>query len=298
LDITKALKQCATPAEFYRIRILIENILTPSEVLMLARSAEQFFEPARAWLKEFCNALQSGHTQIQNFQRKPITSSIELFQSAGNDQGDKTLLLSFCGAYPFRPLALPTAIFLQHIPAERFDVLVLRDPAGLFFLKGVSNYVQSIDALADRIAAEISHTRYRAVRSCGISAGGYAALVVGELLNAECAVSFSTGHPASFLRSSKLTVAGLDGYEADRMLAKRDRRSVTKMLNIFGQENLKDREVAKSLSQTFPGLHNLAVAGIKSHLVVVELIRKNALKKFLDRTLLGALDPAIYAHQN
>lgn len=291
MNVIKALQECRTPAEFYRVRITIENLLTPTEFLGLIRMAGQFPEQVREWFKMFEIAMLSGNTQIQNFRRTPLSPNIDFFESEESGVNSRTLLLSFCGIYPFRPLALPTAIFLQYVPAIRFDVLVIRDPSALCFLRGVPDYADSIDALLRKIERELPLNKYQSIRSSGMCAGGYASLVAGELLNAECAVSFGGAHPTRSLHLDSFKKAGLDGYEADAVLGNMDRINSINISNIYAQENSWDKERAKSLHGMFPSLRNVEVATASSHLLASELLQRNELKHLLDQTLIGTLAP-------
>lgn len=298
MDVIEELRECKTPAQFYRIRIIIENLLTPAQFLDVAANVDQFPEPTRGWFKTFETQMLSGNTQIQNYQREPLGAHIDFFEGSGDRDHAKTLLLSFCGRDPFRPLALPTAIFLQYVPASRFDVLVLRDPSDLWFLKGVPGYADSIEVLVQRIERDLPISTYHSVRSSGICAGGYAALVAGELLDAECAVSFGGAHPRCSSHQDSFRNAELDGYEADRVLGNIERISAVKMSNIYAQDCSWDKERAKSLYTMFPSLRNVEVAGVKSHLLASELLNRNALKQLLDQTLIGASDSIAWVPRN
>ncbi len=290
MNVIQALQECKTPAEFHRIRITIENLLTPAEFVGLIRMSDQFPVPVRERFKTFEIAMLSGNDKIQNFRRTPVGANIDFFESAGEGFPAKTLLLHFCGIYPFRPLGLPTAIFLQYVPANRFDVLVLRDPSAHFFLTGVPDFADSIVALVHKIEQQFPIKKYRSIRSSGICAGGYAALVTGELLNAECAVSFAGAHPTRAQSFESFRAAGLDGYEADVMLGNMNRSQKIRMSNIYAKGNAWDKDRAQSLTPTFPLLRHVEVATTHSHLLAAELLQRNELKHLLDQTLTGTLD--------
>lgn len=121
----------------------------------------------------------------QPFIRQDIASDIALFTGPAGNQRD--LIVAFCG----RSQRLMTcwSLFLQFIPADRFDVLILADRSNAHFFNGIKGYADSFYELMSKLNDQIVHQRYRRVFAYGTSTGGFPALRGGIVLRAFRAVS-------------------------------------------------------------------------------------------------------------
>jgi len=81
----------------------------------------------------------------------------------------------------------------------------VRDAHQVWYHRGVPGYGRSIDELAARLREEIDQQDVDRVVVAGNSAGGYAALLFGTLLEADVVLSFS---PKTFLISDDLHAIG------------------------------------------------------------------------------------------
>ncbi len=290
MSVLKAFDGCTTPADFYKVQIALENLATPLDLRRLVRGLDQVPEPARQWLRNMSNMMNAAGAPTQGFIRTNLGDHLTLFKSGRRDGERKRLLVSFSGVYPYRPLAIPTPVFLQHVPADRFDVILLRDPKQLFYLKGIPGYADDIAGVAGRLREFAVNGRYRSIRSIGMSAGGFAALVAGTLAGADCAVGFCCLHPTSGRHRPRVLAAGLDGFELDRALQRAPAGSAPKIMLLFGAGNQGDRDGANALGRMFPQAKLVELAGVSSHHLPYELLKRGLLRRVVDQAFLDGFD--------
>lgn len=284
MNHVEAFAQCRTPADFYRLQIALENECAPLELLEQFGCRDEFAPPVRRWISGLEDMMRRGNDTVQPFVRTGLSENVQFYHAAAGG-GTKSLLVGFCGN--FQRLMMPLSVFLQHVPAELFDVVLLRDPERSFFLRGVPGYVSSLAQLPERLGRDLPLDRYASVRCIGTSAGGAAALVAGEVFGAERALSFGGGNPARSAES--LEPKGLTGGELDAVFAG-SQRCCARKLAFFGEANDVDRETAQSLRRAYPGTRVVPIRGLSTHNVFYELFERKELTAFFADTLLGGRD--------
>lgn len=291
MSVLHAFDRCRSPADFYQVRIGLENLATPEEMHALVAAAERLPEPVKPWLQGLGAMMAAGATDTQAYRRTALGPNVTLFASDEAGGARKCLIASFCGLYPYRPLAIPTPVFLQHVPARRYDVLVLRDPGQRFYIDGVAEFGDGIGGVAQRLRALARERDSAGLRTLGMSAGTLAALVAGTLASAQCAVGFSGEHPGAPRFETRLRESGLDTRALDRALDGAAADAATRTMLIFGADSAPDRDGAESIRRVFPRARVVEVAGISSHFVPYELLRRGALARLLDQAILDGFDP-------
>ena len=87
-------------------------------------------------------------------------------------------------------------------------IIFVKDIYKQWYVTGINEKINSIDRLKDFLAKE---TRGYEITTCGSSAGGYMALLIGALLNAERIVDSSGQHDLFLLKGNPL----IDKYSND-----------------------------------------------------------------------------------
>lgn len=217
------------------------------------------------------------------FARTPLSPQANFFACHAH-RAPKSLLVCFCGVA--NRMMMPVPVFLQLVPEDRFDVLVLKDPAGLGYLRGVPGLGGDLRQVAQAIASRLDCGSYADVRCLGVSGGGAAALYAGLLLQAERAVSVCGSHRslASGPRGAG-PAAGPTGHEFDALTAGRAGNGATRLVAVFGAQSARDREGAASLKEYLPACEMMAVANLADHNVLAGLLKNGALKAFLAEVL-------------
>jgi hypothetical protein len=282
VNFTAAFEACRTPADFYRLQISLENECAPAELLPAFECRDRLPAPARKWIERLHSMMRRGGQTFQPFAREVLAENALFFHDGSIPRHDKSLLVCFCGNFQRLMIQLP--VFLQHVPARDFDVLVFRDPRKLFFLRGVPGYVPDLAALPERLGRDLCLERYASVRCLGTSAGGAAGLAAGAVLGAERALSFGGAHPSR--AGEYLAEYGLNGCEFDAFFRDADCGRL-RLRAFFGAGNAHDLETAASLCRAFPGVKAVRVDGMAEHNIFFELFERGDLQGFLDKNLLG-----------
>jgi hypothetical protein len=277
MDVPAALAACVTTADHYRLQIEAENLLAPLEVDALREAGLD--PPARVWVDRLWQSSMLVAKPLKPFLRRDLGANATCYEGPGASEG-RILVVCFTGA-GLRPM-MPVAPFLQALPAERCDVLVLRDPDRNSFLHGVPGYAPDFPALAARIAADVPSGRHAGWRAFGTSAGGAAALTLGAHVGAPLALSLGGGHPIGL--AARLPARRLDHAMLDRAVAAAP--PGTRLVCAHGLDCAKDAVRSRLLAMAVRGTV-LEVEGVHEHAVLNGLLRLGTLPRFFSEVLLG-----------
>lgn len=100
----------------------------------------------------------------------------------------RTMLIAFAAMSPLKPPPFHLFEATTGLPVKR---LFVRDPARVWYQHGVPGFGDSIDEVAASLRAIIDEHEVDRLVTIGSSAGGYAALAFGSLLEADLVLSFS-----------------------------------------------------------------------------------------------------------
>jgi len=114
----------------------------------------------------------------------------------------KTMLVAFAAMSPLMPPPFHLFEATSDLPVKR---LFVRDPARVWYQHGVPGFGDSIDEVAASLRAIIDEQDVARLVAMGSSAGGYAALAFGSLLEADLVIAFS---PQTILDRTWLTEVG------------------------------------------------------------------------------------------
>ncbi|WP_198373315.1 hypothetical protein [Roseomonas rosulenta] len=285
MDVAAALARCTTTAERYRVQIEAENHLTPAELEALHAAAPDLPDTSREWVEKLAALCRRIRQPTQPFRRRALTPHISFHEGAAPAGAPRILVVAFTGVA--QRMMLPLAPFLQSLPAERCDVVVLRDPYRHAFLGGVPGYAADLPALAERLAADLPMARYADMCCIGVSSGGTAALAFGPWLGARLALSLGGMHPSGM----GLRAAGsqIDRFAFDRLRAAAP-PAATRLVCAHGEDFPRDAVRNRLLAMTVPGSEVLVLRGVGLHGAVAGLFQRNALARFMEEILLdGAL---------
>ena len=196
------------------------------------------------------------------------------------DVADKTLLICF-STRGGRRLMMPNAVLMQHTDSTRYDLLIVSEPLGKNYMKGVPGLGRNLVEVIEWIARLELTGKYSRIRTLGCSAGGYAAVIASHLLEAEMAVSVGGRfpskhkHPLTVLNMILITwrvmrknrcPLVLVSYAADKS---RDRKFARVMTRLFGSK----QDVVKLTNEKM------------GHNVIGRLVERGELVPYLARTV-------------
>lgn len=257
-----------------------------SEAVRRLRPKAAFPPESYAWLDELAGwASRSGSDVPQAFVRRRVRPNV-LAYSDGAPAAAKTLLVCFTGVA--RRLFMPIPVFLQHVPAGRFDLLVLRDPSRNGYRDGLAGVADDFDGLVREIGTMFDRRAYRSVVTYGTSGGGLPAIVTALRYGLDKGVSVAGKGP---LDPRWRTVRPGGVGEMLRGLA-RDAVRPPNLLLVHGADCEEDADAARALAQCVPA-STLAVHGRDGqkmgHNAVFPLLLQSRFGEFLA----SALDPGV-----
>ena len=263
-------------------QIALENHEPPALLAALFEERHHLPPGTAGWAGRMAALMGLPERPVQPFRRRDIAAHALLFEGVG--EAPRRLLVVF-GGRAMRPM-MPVAAFLQHLPADRCDVLLLRDPARQSFLGGVAGYAEGFAALAARILDDLPGARRPGLRCLGMSAGGAASLYAGLLLEAEQAVAVGGAHPAQTRAGPQ--VSGPDGREMDRALDAAGRRGgATRLVALHAGAHAADAAGAAGLKAALSNLRILPVPRTAEHNLAAEMLNAGRLDGFLHRVAFG-----------
>jgi acyl carrier protein len=201
----RALRMCRAVAQLDRVHSSLEHRMTPLELtallachreggLLPAAAAEKFHRAADAWLEQQEAGLRAaGKTAPEPYFATRILPAVRLFSTPG-ERRDRTLLIVFTGKG--RRVMVPHAAFLQHLDARRYDVLIIADARNSSFRSGgplLGRNEYDVVAWVSRLPLLRDYPR---VRTMGLSAGAYLAVLTGRHLGAELTLGVAGRFPA------------------------------------------------------------------------------------------------------
>ncbi len=127
------------------------------------------------------------------------------------DNGADTLLVTFAGM-GWKD-SIPTFIFYNFLKSyTNIDKLFLRDINCRYYISGLKNSTSTFEETIDMYRGLINKKKYKRIVAIGCSAGGYAAILYGQILGFDKVIAFS---PQTVLTNRKEDLIG-DIYNAPR----------------------------------------------------------------------------------
>jgi hypothetical protein len=294
----RVLRICGTAAQLYKALGTLEHRLAPPAFATLDdwhRRGRLLGDPVEdkyrhaldEWLQRMGSMLaSSGKAAPEPYTARRISPVITLFAGPGPAAG-KTLIVCFA-TRGGRRLMIPNTALLQHMDARRFDVLVIGDPWVTGFRAGVPLLGRTAAEVVESVTKLECLRDYAQVRTLGISAGGYPALLMGYRLQAELIVNAVGRFPAE--RHVLTVFRMLSGI---RNAVKRGRRP--RVLLAYGVDRTRDRNYARIVAR-LTGASRMEVATpgreVAHRRFFSDMLEDRTLARFLEMTILAPMqDP-------
>jgi hypothetical protein len=310
-DYLAQVQRCRTPNEVNALHIQFENGLTPAEmfelinIINLARAAlergavddvaidleptmtalkalpEKHLAYVYRWIDTLATLMLRTKREIAEPYVRQRRGPYASFYSTGGDTASKCLAICFAGAG--QRMMMPVAVFLQHLPASRYDVVVLRDVARNGYRTGIPGIGATLEEVVDRVGMA-QRSYYESVVSLGVSAGGLPAIWAYLQLELDKGIAVGANHPSD----PRWQMWGGDGVAPpfQRYLARFTK--TPDMLFVHGADEAHDREAAAAFAGILPS-RTLAVVGNagkpSGHNALYTLLLRSQLEPFLERAL-------------
>jgi hypothetical protein len=255
----------------------LEGVLTPQEFLDRAAEEEAGGKAdlASEMRASATMAFLSRQARLEPFRRRVLAQEAALYEGEAASS-ERSLLVGFCGMAD--RLMLPLPMILQHLPARRWDVLLLTDSRRAHYRKGCLGFADSLPDLVRRVAA-LSDGYARCV-ALGTSMGGLAAVAVARLAAMERGISIGgrPPNPVLHLRSRDGALPAFDPLCACLP------SSSGRFVFTYSGGHADDAVEARRYAPTVGGC-DLPIPGLVGHNLLHALQEKGVLADFLDLVL-------------
>lgn len=263
-----------------QLEIELGHRLTPRETATLWQQANK--QPELAFSQHLWRMCQSaGKSQPEAFERRRMSHSVSLYQHPQSEPGRELLI---CATGAARRMMVPIPVFLQHLDAQRFDVLLLQDRRRDSYQTGLlGTPTRQLSEIPGWLSASGWLDAYPTVRVAGVSGGGFLATLIAlqlGLTNCLCIGGrFPKGRQDEYLRLAK---------DATRCAP---RSSTAKLLLAYGWWRCgQDRKFAKAMAPVIAAETQCVRIGLHkvNHNVLNALQRQGRLRQFIDQTICKA----------
>lgn len=273
----KVFDNCHSISDFYKQLIEIENSYTPAAFAEIWQNKENLSEKIKPSIFKTISLMQKGANKVRAYQRTSISTNVNLYHTESSLE--KSLLICFCGIA--NRLMMPIPVFLQFIPENQFDVIVIRDPSEYAYVTGVPEFSANLLETASLLKQSINLSRYKDLRCLGTSGGGSAALYFGILMQAVIAISVGGKHRtlSDKVTNEERPISGLEFDQHIEDIA--HDKMKTQLFAVYGEGSDRDKVGAYSLKKHLGHCQLVAVKDIKEHNVMNILLQRDQLSSFL-----------------
>ncbi len=313
-------ERCRTLNQVAKVHIALENRLSPLEVQVLHtvlmsqrswRSDWRFFatravaqvsqrvpflfgavgrsaqrtHQRRRWIKRLGDMLgRSGKTErAEPFVRQRLAHGVQRYSSdpAGAQRAAKTLVIGFTGSSA--RLMLPLPAFLQHLDADRHDLVLVQYPPGRGFFDGVPGVGRDFAETVSRLEALTRPGEYRRAVAIGTSGGALPALLAATRLGLDIAVGIGSKGPDDPRWTPVLGRSAGEALAAE-MAAHGE---CTHVFLVVGADHARDKAAAHALARCITArvLEVSDSRELVGHNPFVPLLRRGELQALLATTI-------------
>ena len=289
-------RYCHTAAHLNKALTTLESRLTPTQVeclydwhlggqLIPSDAAAKYQSILALWLQNMKRMmLSSGKSQPEPFVSHKINSYVTQFVGPGSP-ADKTLLICF-STRGGRCLMMPNAVLMQHTDSGHHDLLIISEPLGLNYQRGVPGLGKNLFAVIEWLARLKLVGDYSRIRTLGCSAGGYAALIAGHMLGAEMAISVAGRIPSNYKHPINILYMMFTTWRAMRI------GHCPRVLVTYAADKDRDRKFASLMARFFGS--NPDVVEFENekvgHNVLARLLERGELSTYLARSIFAEIN--------
>lgn len=309
----RVMRGCHTINQQNKIRITLENRMTPLELDMLRtelppaptalkllfgksvkelrrkfpgmlKTWHQGFEvtlSAHKWVEQLGPIYSlSGKPSPEPFVRRKLRSPLTFFEAEG-DKANKILAICFGGNA--QRMMMPMPVFLQHLNADCVDVAFLTDPRRQSFRHGVDGIAPNMELLINELKTLLGIEKYQGVVAIGTSSGGTPAILTAVKLGLDAGLSVGGNGPddPGWLMD--------DGIETGYLLSQYSKQTSVepRLFLVFGSDIPKDRLAAEAIASIVPStlIPISDPSGPVGHNALYSLLTQGKLTEFLNNTI-------------
>ena len=282
------------PIEFTAIATKAANTLAPSQLAELyhamdlpvyATKRSAFKAAALYWPRFYGRAfLRSRSPRV--FRNSKLSSGLRFFEDLSAPVSDKSLLILVSG-YGGR-LFVPVSLFLDCLPARAMDVVFLSANGRNHYRHGVVGSGDNLLAVAASLRERFAISEYSRLDVLGTSGGGFAALRLANMLQADNGVAVGGNYPFDMLRLGGLAAAKISAFDP---LCSCVAPKAKRLICAFAPGSQVDASNAHNAAISCPSIKLYPVEGQTGHAFLHILYRNRQLERFLELMLSDIKNP-------
>jgi hypothetical protein len=184
-ELVQRLREAKSAPLAHKAMFDIEDDLTPVELQEALPKLAELEGPARTAVDSSPAVFVLKKELAEPYTFELVAPGVKLYRGAPAPDG-RALVVVLSGRHP-RPM-MAISLFIQHLPAQLFDVLLMFDETNSHYIDGVAGYADSLLALTQRVHAEFG-AGYRRIYHYGVSSGGLPALRMGLMAPAHRSIA-------------------------------------------------------------------------------------------------------------
>lgn len=282
------LRGCQTENQVNAVHIALEYQLAPAELreLAAALAADPADSPGRRWSTAALASLPVKRMRRDDFRRFPVFEDMTVYTSGEGRVQDKTLVIGFAGRA--QRMMVPTAVLLDCLNPQVYDVVVLRDSARAMFVRGIPGLGDNFLAMLTGLHRHVEVSSYRNAIAMGTSAGGLPAILAAIEMNLGSGISIG-GQDLDSLASCAVKNGTSD--EPFRKLIETGPAPGTRLVLVCASGFGKDCAAVQAVARQVPA-QVMLIRDCPTHGVLGRLAKGNRLPAFLSRAFAQGLERA------
>jgi len=185
-ELLQGLREAESLPAARKLVVDLEDFLTPAQIQAALPVLDTLEGPAHISINRSYSVILLRRETAEPYVQQAIVPGVKLYRGREDPEG-RALVVVLSGRHP-RPM-VAISVFLQHLPAELFDVLLVYDETNSHYTAGVEGYATDLLSLTRRVHAEFASRGYARVYHYGVSSGGFPALRMGLMAPAHRSIA-------------------------------------------------------------------------------------------------------------
>ena len=187
-ELLRGLREAASRPIARQLTYDLEDLLTPLEIQQALPLLSALEGHGGYAINTSPSIEMLRRETAERYVSQPVAPGVNLYRGRDGASG-RGLVVVLSGRHS-RPM-LPVSIFLQHLPANLFDILLLYDATNSHYTEGVAGFADSLLSLTQKVHADFASGGYERVYHYGVSSGAFPALRMGLIAPAHRSIAIS-----------------------------------------------------------------------------------------------------------
>ncbi len=185
-EVLEALRRSTSEPSIRKAVYALEDLFTPNELKAALPTLDGMGDAVKAGLATSFAVRHMRRNEPEVYTRTTLRPDLAFYEGHPSRAG-RALLFVLCGRLP-RPM-MANSLFVQHVPAQLFDIAIMSDMSNNHYVNGIEGYADGLFGLGQRLMEEFRAAEYDRVYFYGVSSGGLSAVRLGLLFKAFRSIS-------------------------------------------------------------------------------------------------------------